>query len=109
MTPVTRGLRHCDFSHRRVARRPRYWHQCNNWVAFVDDRQRQSLALEVKSHHARIVELEETLQDLEENLKQVVDAPEELALKVERLRMELKGRYAAFSVGTAHLSAYRLA
>jgi predicted nucleic acid-binding Zn-ribbon protein len=78
-------------------------------VAFVDDRQRQSLALEVKSHHARIVELEETLQDLEANLKQVVDAPEELALKVERLRMELKGRYAAFSVGTAHLSAYRFA
>jgi predicted nucleic acid-binding Zn-ribbon protein len=78
-------------------------------VAFVDDLQRQTLALEVRSHHARIVELEETLQDLEENLKQVVDAPEELALKVERLRMELKGRYAAFSVGTAHLSAYRFA
>jgi predicted nucleic acid-binding Zn-ribbon protein len=79
------------------------------WVPPVDDRQRQSLSHEVQSHHARIVELEETLQDLEANLKQVVDAPEELTLKVERLRMELKGRYAAFSVGTAHLSAYRLA
>ena len=77
--------------------------------ALVDDRQRQSLAHEVQTHHARIVELEETLQDLEANLKQVVDAPEELTLKVERLRMELKGRYAAFSVGTAHLSAYGLA
>jgi len=76
-------------------------------VVLVDDRQRQSLAHEVQTHHSRIVELEETLQDLEENLKQVVDAPEELRTKVERLRMELKGRYAAFSVGTAHLSAYR--
>jgi predicted nucleic acid-binding Zn-ribbon protein len=72
----------------------------------VDDRQRKSLSHEVQSHHARIVELEETLQELEQNLKQVVDAPEELRLKVDRLRMELKGRYAAFSVGTAHLSAY---
>jgi predicted nucleic acid-binding Zn-ribbon protein len=78
-------------------------------VVLVDDRQRQSLAHEVRNHHSRIVELEETLQDLEENLRQVVDAPEELRVKVERLRMELKGRYAAFSVGTAHLSAYRLA
>lgn len=73
--------------------------------ASVDDVQRQSLETEVQSHHARIVELEETLQDIEANLKQVVDAPEELALKAERLRMELKGRYAAFSVGTAHLNA----
>jgi predicted nucleic acid-binding Zn-ribbon protein len=71
----------------------------------VDDRQRQSLAQEVQKHHARIVELEDALQDLEENLKQVTDAPEELKTKVERLRMELKGRYAAFSVGTAHLTA----
>ncbi|HEY4998624.1 MAG TPA: hypothetical protein VII36_05750 [Usitatibacter sp.] len=78
-------------------------------MANVDDRQRQSLELEVQTHHARIVELEETLQDLEQNLSQVVDAPGELTLKVERLRMELKGRYAAFSVGTAHLSAYALA
>jgi predicted nucleic acid-binding Zn-ribbon protein len=75
-------------------------------VAIVDDRQRQSLEHEVQAHHARIVELEETLEDLEQNLKQVVDAPEELTRKVERLRMELKGRYAAFSVGTAHLTAY---
>jgi hypothetical protein len=60
----------------------------------------------VKSHHERIVELEETLQDLEENLKLIVDAPEELTRKAERLRMELKGRYAAFSVGTAHLNAH---
>lgn len=75
----------------------------------MDDRQRKSLSHEVQSHHARIVELEETLQDLEQNLKQVVDAPEELRLKVERLRMELKGRYAAFSVGTAHLTAHRYA
>ena len=79
------------------------------WVVIVDDRQRKSLSHEVQSHHARIVELEETLQDLEQNLRQVVDAPEELRLKVERLRMELKGRYAAFSVGTAHLSACRYA
>jgi predicted nucleic acid-binding Zn-ribbon protein len=79
------------------------------WVVIVDDRQRKSLSREVQTHHARIVELEETLEDLELNLKQVVDAPEELRLKVERLRMELKGRYAAFSVGTAHLSAYRYA
>jgi predicted nucleic acid-binding Zn-ribbon protein len=71
----------------------------------VDNRQRQSLELEVKHHHERIVELEETLEELERNLKQVVDAPEELTLKVERLRMELKGRYAAFSVGRAHLYA----
>ncbi|MGZ5036504.1 MAG: hypothetical protein ACXWHB_14850 [Usitatibacter sp.] len=72
----------------------------------MDDVQRQSLETEVQSHHARIVELEETLQDLEANLKQVVDAPEELTRKAERLRMELKGRYAAFSVGTAHLNAH---
>ena len=72
----------------------------------MDNRQRLTLELEVQAHHARIVELEETLQDLEENLKHVQDAPEELTLQVERLRMELKGRYAAFSVGTAHLNAY---
>jgi hypothetical protein len=78
-------------------------------VAKVDNQQRQSLALEVRTHQSRIVEIEETLQDLEKNLKEVVDAPAELRLKVERLRMELKGRYAAFSVGTAHLSAYRVA
>ena len=72
----------------------------------MDNRQRQTLELEVQFHHARIVELEDTLQDLEANLKHVTDAPEELMLKVQRLRMELKGRYAAFSVGTAHLNSY---
>lgn len=75
----------------------------------MDNRQRQSLEHEVRSHHERIVELEETLQELEENLKLIVDAPEELIRKAERLRMELKGRYAAFSVGTAHLNAHSLA
>jgi predicted nucleic acid-binding Zn-ribbon protein len=75
----------------------------------MDARQRRTLELEVRSHHERIVQLEETLEDLETNLKHVADAPEELTQQVERLRMELKGRYAAFSVGTAHLNAYATA
>jgi predicted nucleic acid-binding Zn-ribbon protein len=107
MTPVMRAAGHCEILHRHGPRLPRHWSHRNIWVAKVDDLQRQSLSLEVQTHHERIVELEETLQELEANLKQVVDAPEELRVKAERLRMELKGRYAAFSVGTAHLTAYR--
>lgn len=75
-------------------------------MAIVDDRQRHTLELEVKNHRARIVEIESILHDLEERLDQASGTPAELALEAELLRMELQGRRAAFSVGSAHLEAH---
>jgi hypothetical protein len=71
----------------------------------MDDQQRMALEGEIEQHRARIAELLATLHDLEDNLKNVQDAPEELTTKADALRMELKGRRAAFTIGSAHLGA----
>lgn len=71
----------------------------------MDDQQRIALEVEIEHHRARIAELLATLHDLEDNLKLVMDAPPELARKADMLRLELKGRRAAFTIGTAHLGA----
>jgi hypothetical protein len=75
----------------------------------MDDYQRKMLEIEIEVHRARIAELVESLRDLEENLAQVVDPPEEMSRHVDRLRLELKGRRAAFEVGSSHLRSLRVA
>jgi predicted nucleic acid-binding Zn-ribbon protein len=71
----------------------------------MDQEQRMALEGEIEHHRERISELLATLHDLEDNLKNVQDAPEELTNKADALRMELKGRRAAFTIGSAHLGA----
>ena len=44
----------------------------------MDNYQRKMLEIEIEVHRARIAQLIETLREMEENLAQVVDAPEEL-------------------------------
>ena len=71
----------------------------------MDNQQRRALESEIEHHRARIAELLATLHDLEDNLKHVLDAPPELAHKADMLRLELRGRRAAFTIGSAHLGA----
>ena len=79
------------------------------WVTAMDNYQRKMLEIEIELHRARIAQLTESLRDMEENLSQVVDAPEELTTQADRLRLELKGRRAAYEVGSAHLRSLRAA
>jgi chromosome segregation ATPase len=72
----------------------------------MDSLQRKALEREIEHHRSRIEELVGILHDLEDNLRQVVDAPEELTRKADLLRMELMGRRAAFSIGSAHLGSH---
>ncbi len=72
----------------------------------MDDQQRQALVEEIEHHRARIAALLAALHDLEENLRHVADAPVELTRTADRLRLELKGRRAAFTIGSAHLGAH---
>jgi hypothetical protein len=74
----------------------------------MDDQQLESLEREVKAHRERIAELVESIRDIEDNLALVVGAPEKVAREAERLRMELKGRRAAFAVGSAHLRSFKV-
>ena len=71
----------------------------------MDDQQRRALVEEIEHHRVRIAELLATLHDLEDNLKHDVEAPPEISHKAELLRRELKGRRAAFTIGSAHLGA----
>ena len=73
----------------------------------MDESQRQKLEREVATHRDRIAVLVSSIRDIEENLAMVVAAPEKIAREAERLRMELKGRRAAFAVGSAHLRSFR--
>jgi len=75
----------------------------------MDNYQRKMLEIEIEVHRARMAQLVETLREMEENLAQVVDAPEELTTQADRLRLELKGRRAAYEVGSAHLKSLRAA
>lgn len=71
----------------------------------MDERQRKTLEREVGDHRARVEELCESLRDMEENLRLVVDAPRELLGRVSGLRLELRGRTAAIALGSACLAA----
>jgi len=73
----------------------------------MDKKERRALEREVESHMKRIERIQETLHDSEENLRQVVDAPEELVREVSTLRMELRGRKAALAVGLSILGIYQ--
>jgi hypothetical protein len=75
----------------------------------MDAYQRKMLEIEIEVHRTRIAELVESLRDMEDNLSHVVDPPEEMALQADRMRLELKGRRAAFEVGSAHLKSLRAA
>ena len=79
------------------------------WDTAMDNYQRKMLEIEIEVHRARMAQLVETLREMEENLAQVVDAPEELMTQADRLRLELKGRRAAYEVGSAHLRSLRAA
>jgi hypothetical protein len=68
----------------------------------MDDNERTTLEREVKEHGARIAQLKSSLRDLEETV-QAGAAPTNVASKVAQLRMELRGRTAAFAVGAARL------
>ena len=71
----------------------------------MDDQQRSALVEEIEHHRVRIAELLASLHDLEDNLKNVVEAPPELSDRADLLRLELRGRRAAFTIGSAHLGA----
>lgn len=73
----------------------------------MDKKERRALEREVESHMKRIERIQETLHDSEENLRQVVDAPEELVREVSTLRMELRGRKAALAVGLSILGIFQ--
>ena len=73
----------------------------------MDDTQRQSLEREVEGHRERIAQLVSSIRDIEENLAMGVNAPEKVVREAERLRMELKGRRAAFAIGSAHLRSFK--
>ena len=68
-----------------------------------DDLERLTLLREVREHRDRIAQLKASLRDLEENLAQVVGGPAQLAKQATLMRMELRGRTAAFAVGAARL------
>jgi predicted nucleic acid-binding Zn-ribbon protein len=72
----------------------------------MDKNERNSLKREVESHMRRIERIQQALNDSEENLRQVVDAPEELVREVSTLRMELRGRKAALAVGLSILGIF---
>lgn len=69
----------------------------------MDERQRERLEREVDEHRARVEQLRASLQDMEDNLNQVVDAPPELARSVTALKIEMRGRLAALTLGAACL------
>jgi len=48
-----------------------------------------------------------TIRDIEDIFFNDTATPEKIAQEAERLRMELKGRRAAFAVGSAHLKSFR--
>ncbi len=73
----------------------------------MDDRERKTLEREVQNHLHRIEKIQESLKDREENLRQIVDAPEELVKEVGTLRMELRGRKAALAVGLSLLGIFQ--
>ena len=76
-------------------------------AGLMDNQERRTLEQEVQGHLRRIEKIQESLRDREENLRQVLDAPEELTREVGMLRMELRGRKAALAVGLAVLGIHQ--
>ena len=72
----------------------------------LDAREREVLEHEIQHHRVHIAELLRALLDIEENLKQVTDPPEELTREAGALRMALKGRKGAVELGAARLQAF---
>ena len=68
--------------------------------------QRAALEQEIRLHRARLEQLDASLQDAEENLRQVVDAPASVLGQVDALKIELRGRKAAIALGCAVLEAH---
>ena len=75
----------------------------------MDYYQRKKLEIEVETHRVRIRELVDELRGIEDNLGDIVQAPREVLRNADRLRMELKGRRAAFAIGSAHLRSLTVA
>ena len=75
----------------------------------MDEFQRRMLEIEIEMHRTRIAQLLEMLRDMEDNLADVVDAPEEITRQADAMRIELKGRRAAYAVGSAHLRSLKAA
>jgi len=69
----------------------------------MDYYQRKKLEIEVEANKVRIRELIDQLHALEANLADVTDRPGDILRHADRLRLELKGRRAAFAIGCAHL------
>jgi hypothetical protein len=69
----------------------------------VKESERQILEREVEYHRERIAELQESLRDIEENLGDVVGAPSELIREACLIKMALKGRTGAVTLGAARL------
>jgi hypothetical protein len=67
--------------------------------------EREILDREVMHHRAAIAQLLASLLDIEENLKLIIDPPEELSQEAATIRVALKGRKAAVDVGSARLKA----
>jgi hypothetical protein len=63
----------------------------------MDDNERQRLEIEVREHGARIAQLKSSLRLIEET------PPANAVKQTAALRMELRGRTAAFAVGAARL------
>jgi hypothetical protein len=68
----------------------------------MSDTERLTLEREVRAHGARIAQIKTSLRDLEQNLGQVAVTPQ-VTKQATLLKMELRGRTAAFAVGAARL------
>jgi len=69
----------------------------------MDYYQRKKLEIEVEAHKVRIRELTDQLHSLEASLADAAGMPRDILRQADRLRLELKGRRAAFAIGSAHL------
>lgn len=69
----------------------------------MDEIERVALEREVQEHMGRAEALLAAIRELEENLEQVVDPPQELTHQLSSLKRELRGRMAAIAMGEARL------
>jgi hypothetical protein len=65
----------------------------------MNESQREMLEREVREHGSRIAQIRTVLRELE----QQASPPPQIAKQAVLLKMELRGRTAAFAVGSAHL------
>jgi hypothetical protein len=69
----------------------------------MDEPERQALEREVQIHLARVEELLAALKELEEQAEQSDPPPKEIVSEMRALRIELRGRMAAISMGESRL------